>query len=250
MEKSKILLIDDDKSLLVTLRDFLRFEGYEVETAASGEEGLEKLTSVAPDLIVLDMSMPGMGGMGFLEKITEDGRPRYPVLVLTAKAQMAEFFGAVGVDGFVAKPCDPQDLLMEISRIVFLTRGKPIATGAGALGRLRVLLGEDDEAVADELTVALAAAGCMVRCVTQGAELLERAILERPDVVVVKQAIAADEGGAVTRMLGEMPHTGKTPVVIYDAPEASGPDGTTRARVRGHNPDAVAAAVRQLAAGG
>ncbi|TFG80223.1 MAG: response regulator, partial [Chromatiales bacterium] len=175
MEKSKILLIDDDKSLLVTLRDFLRFEGYEVETAASGEEGLEKLTSVAPDLIVLDMSMPGMGGMGFLDKITEDGRPRYPVLVLTAKAQMAEFFGAVDVDGFVAKPCDPQDLLMEISRIVFLTRGKPVATGAGAVGRLRVLLGEDDEAVADELTVALAAAGCMVRCVTQGAELLERA---------------------------------------------------------------------------
>ncbi|NQT93034.1 MAG: response regulator [Lentisphaerae bacterium] len=60
--KKRILLIDDDTSLLTTLSDFLSFEGYEVVTADSGEQGLRRLQTTEPDLIVLDMSMPGMGG--------------------------------------------------------------------------------------------------------------------------------------------------------------------------------------------
>ena len=113
--RRKLLLIDDDTSLLVTLRDFLEFEGYDVVTADSGEKGLEMLGTMKPDLIVLDMSMPGMSGVGFLKAISSaDGKPAHPVLVLTARANMAEFFANVDVDGFVAKPCDPSDLLMEL----------------------------------------------------------------------------------------------------------------------------------------
>ena len=56
-------------------------------------------------------------------------------IFVTAKAQMAEFFGQVDVEGFIAKPCDPNDLLMEISRIVFLTRGKAADRSHGQHGR-------------------------------------------------------------------------------------------------------------------
>jgi CheY-like chemotaxis protein len=214
-EKSKILLIDDDRSLLVTLRDFLRFEGYDVVTAASAEEGLASIDTVAPDLIVLDMSMPGMGGMGFLDRITRDGRPAYPVLVLTARSQMAEYFANVAVDGFVAKPCDPNDLLMEISRIVFLTRGK-VRQQAGS-ARRTVLLGEADAAVRNVLVESLRAAGCTVHTVDAGPSVLEAAILQKPDIIVLGGAMATAEDGAVTRMLAEMSNTRSIPLVVYGA---------------------------------
>jgi len=139
-EKRKILLIDDDTSLLVTLRDFLLFEGYEVATADSGEQGLKRLETFLPDLIVLDMSMPGMGGIGFLQRITRsDGAPRYPVLVLTARASMAEFFANVSVDGFIAKPCDPEDLLsLRTAEDVFLVveRVPQVAWGYEGLSQI------------------------------------------------------------------------------------------------------------------
>ena len=116
----KILLVDDDSSLLATMGQFLKFEGYDVTTAESGETALEHLKVIRPDIIVLDMSMPGMGGMGFLKSIMgDDSKPQYPVLVLTARSQMAEMFGSIEVDGFMTKPADPDGLLQEVARILF-----------------------------------------------------------------------------------------------------------------------------------
>lgn len=223
-EQSRILLIDDDTSLLVTLRDFLTFEGYQVVTAASGEEGLEKLATLAPDLIILDMSMPGMGGMGFLRKISSpEGHPAHPVLVLTARASMAEFFAHVDVDGFVAKPCEPEDLLMEVSRIIFLRRGtgKQGWTAPDEGVQRKVLLADYDEGARRELSEALGAAGHLVGAVERGPEVIEKAILERPDALVLRFGLTGMGGDAVARMLAEMPNTRNIPVVIYDAPAGS-----------------------------
>lgn len=225
--KSRILLIDDDTSLLVTLRDFLQFEGYEVVTAASAEDGLAQLDEMTPDLIVLDMSMPGMGGMGFLQRISEEGQPQYPVLVLTARSQLAEYFGEVDVEGFVSKPCDPNDLLMEISRIVFLTRGKPSGEGLDGTGAVRsVLVGGDEEALSD-ICASLRDAGYAVHVVSGGPEVLERAILERPSAILMTAGLVSSEDGAVDRMLREMPNTSRIPALIVGAAEdaESGGDG-------------------------
>ena len=153
-QKRRILLIDDDTSLLVTLSDFLRFEGYDVVTADSGEQGLRKLSRMPlPDLIILDMSMPGMGGVGFLKEISNaEGKPKYPVLVLTARANMAEFFANVEVDGFIAKPCDPNDLLMEVGRIIFLRRGLEEEKAVGSTAeKKKVLIAEDDRSINENL---------------------------------------------------------------------------------------------------
>src|SRR5574344_3007005 len=121
--KRKLMLGDDDPSLLETLGDFLTFEGYDVQCATSGEDALVKMRPFQPDLIILDMSMPGMGGKGFLDRITnpDDGTTLYPVLVLTARAAMAEYFANKNIAGFIAKPCDPPDLLLEVGRILFET---------------------------------------------------------------------------------------------------------------------------------
>lgn len=224
--KKKILLIDDDTSLLVTLSDFLSFEGYDVTTADSGEMGLKKLKRMTPDLIILDMSMPGMGGVGFLKEISDDnGKPRWPVLVLTARANMAEFFANVDVDGFVAKPCDPEDLLMEVGRIIFLTSGSTeSSSGTKKPERRKVLLAEDDETVRSALVASLTGADFVVSTVVNGPSVLEKAIVERPDVIILKRVLSNMNGDAVAGILQQMPNTRDVPVILYDDDSGDGAD--------------------------
>jgi CheY-like chemotaxis protein len=216
--KKKVLLIDDDTSLLVTLSDFLRFEGYEITTAESGEQGLKKLEQLLPDLIILDMSMPGMGGIGFLKEITlPNGKPKYPVLVLTARANMAEFFANVDVDGFIAKPCEPNDLLMEIGRILFLRGSREPAPGTDKLHeKQRVLIGEDDATINEALVHAFAREGYVVDSVAKGPEVVEKAIIGRPAVIVMKLVFENMNGDAVADLLREMENTRSIPIILYD----------------------------------
>ncbi len=221
-ERRKILLIDDDTSLLVTLSDFLKFEGYDVITAESGENGLEKLTEINPDLIVLDMSMPGMGGIGFLEEISTDGAPSHPVLVLTARATMAEFFAQTQVDGFVAKPCNPTDLLMEIGRIIFLRSGEEEIDSKINLGRaLHILLGEDRKDISESISTALEESGYSIETVFSGPDILESAIVTRPDLIALRISLSGMDALAVTNVLSQMPNTRAIPVVIYGIDEGA-----------------------------
>jgi DNA-binding response OmpR family regulator len=217
-DKNKILLIDDDASLLLTLRDFLSFEGYEVITADSGEQGLEKLKDYDPDLIIVDMSMPGMGGIGFLKAISgPNGEMQHSILVLTARANMAEFFADVDVDGFVAKPCNPEDLLMEVARIIFLKKGPSSSKKEiSAEPNRHVLLGEDDESVLKTLTEAFTKDGFDVDSVTKGPEILEKAIVCKPAVIVLKRIFTGMNGDVVAGLLKQMPNTKEIPVVLYD----------------------------------
>lgn len=253
-EKKKILLIDDDRNLLLTLSDFLKFEGYTVITADSGENGLKALEKVRPDLIILDMSMPGMGGVGFLKEIsTAEGKPEHPVLVLTARANMAEFFANVDVDGFIAKPCDPNDLLMEVARIIFLTSGVTEDGKLEAKEKFKVLIGEDDDVTREKLVDAFAAANLLVDSVAKGPEVLEQAIVQRPDVIVVKRVLASMNGDAVAAMLKEMPNTKNIPIILYDesgddipSERYVKPGGAIKRFVKSADPKAVLRAVSEL----
>lgn len=252
--KRSILLIDDDPSLLLTLSDFLSFEGYDVVVASSGEAGLEKLNVMNPDLIILDMSMPGMGGVGFLKRISmnESGKPSHPVLVLTARANMAEFFSGMDVDGFIAKPCDPADLLMEVGRIVFLRSGAAQNAGESRVVR-SVLLAEDDDRARKKLVRVFLDEGYKTDGVSSGPEVLEKAILMRPDVIVTKLVLSGMNGDAVASVLNEMPNTRNIPVVLYDDSNAQVPEskfikaGTSiKSFVRSNDPNDILAAVRSF----
>jgi CheY-like chemotaxis protein len=223
-KKRQILLIDDDTSLLTTLSDFLRFEGYDVVTAESGERGLEKLNSISPDLIILDMSMPGIGGIGFLKAILDDnGKPSHPVVVLTARANMAEFFANVEVDGFIAKPCDPQDFLMEVGRIIFLRSGEAAESAPGVKARRKLLLGEDDAAIGDRLAEWFSTRGYIIDRAEKGPDVLERAIVSRPDVIVMNLILEGMNGTAVADMLKVMPNTKSIPIILHDSTDATLP---------------------------
>ena len=216
--KKLILLIDDDTSLVLTLSDFLIHEGYDVLTANSGEAGLKQLDDCDPNLIILDMSMPGMGGVGFLKEVTDDqGKPSHPVLVLTARANMADFFANVEVDGFIAKPCDPDDLKLEVGRIIFLRSAERTKQDVEApSGPPRILLAEDEEDVQKDLTRKFEKEGYDVEVLTQGPQVLERAVVEKPSVIVLKRVLENMNGDTVAEMLSKLPTTQDVPVVLYD----------------------------------
>lgn len=212
--KTRILLIDDNKHLRTTLTDHLGHEGFDVAEAESGEAALANIEQVRPDLIVLDINMPGMGGVGFLRRIlNEDGRPKYPVLVLTARATMESFFEAVPVDGFIAKPCPMADLLAKIREIL---RARPRSPEAGEVVTHTVLIGEDDPSVLESLVHFLRDAGFVTTAASTGPELVEKAPVVRPSLVLMKQLLPKMNGNVLAPLLAAMPSTRGIPIILYD----------------------------------
>ena len=216
-----ILLIDDNKHLRVTLSDQLIHQGYDCVTAASGEEALKKMEEISPSLIILDISMPGMGGIGFLRQIQDkDGNPRYPVLVLTARETMREFFGTVTVDGFLAKPCPMSELLTKIQEVFSLRavkeQNEESAPTETATSLRSAILAEDDPTVSTQIVKSFRAAGIDVEIVDSGPQLLEKAPNMRPDVIVMKQLLPRMNGNVLAPLLAAMPSLEHVPIVLYD----------------------------------
>lgn len=113
------MLVDDDPSIRLLIGDYLRLHGYDVVVAENAERAISQLDHVTPDLIILDINMPGMGGMGFLKEIRDEhGGLHYPVLVFSARDELAYSFSRTGIDRFVSKMSSPNVLLREVERMV------------------------------------------------------------------------------------------------------------------------------------
>jgi len=114
----KILLVDDDKGIVEVIKNVLLGQNYEIVTAFDGKEGLEKVQSEDPDLIVLDIRMPSMNGYEFMRTIRSErsnsDKPMIPVIILTAKEKMEEIFKLEGAKGYLVKPVDPVKLTQKI----------------------------------------------------------------------------------------------------------------------------------------
>jgi len=212
--QKRILIVDDEEALLITLSDYLEFEGFEVEKAKSAEEALRKAGRFEPHLVVLDIAMPGMGGVGFLKEVSgSDGRSRYPILVLTARSNMEEFFEDLDVAGFLAKPCEKAVLLDRIESIL-LQHERPAEQHKA--GEIHVLLGEDDPGVAAALRHAFVSRGYTIEVANTGPQVLEKAATQTPDVILVKDILMHMNGEAVAALVKAMPTTSETPVIVYE----------------------------------
>jgi two-component system alkaline phosphatase synthesis response regulator PhoP len=137
MTRKHILVVDDEKDLLELLRYNLEREGYLVRTVTHGEEALRAARQEIPDLIVLDVMLPGMDGIEVCRALREDERTRaVPIVMLTAKsAESDAVLGlGVGADDYVKKPFGVKEL---IARIKALLRREQ-RTGDADEGVLRV----------------------------------------------------------------------------------------------------------------
>jgi two-component system, OmpR family, KDP operon response regulator KdpE len=117
MSITRMLIVDDDPQARRVLRIALVAQGFEVNDARSGEEALEKLGEEAPDAILLDLKMPGMGGIEACRMIRESSE--VPIIVVSARnsrKDRAEAFEA-GADQFIAKPCEIRELVARIHAV-------------------------------------------------------------------------------------------------------------------------------------
>lgn len=116
-EHKRLLLIDDDPNLILLVKDYLEFRGYEVVTAENGREALEVLENDVPDMIICDVMMPEMDGYTFVSNVRQDERTSWiPVLFLSAKGQSQDRVKGlnVGADVYMVKPFEPEELVAQV----------------------------------------------------------------------------------------------------------------------------------------
>ena len=119
--KTRILLVDDEASVLKVVKRRLETVGYDVSTAMDGQEGLQKAVTEKPDLIITDIMMPVMDGYTMVTKLrAEPTCARIPVIVLSAKDQMKDLFLFKGIKDcdYIVKPFISEELLTHIEKLL------------------------------------------------------------------------------------------------------------------------------------
>ena len=120
-DKPRVLLVDDYPDAREMYMEYLEFSGFEVVPASNGIEALERALDAAPDIILMDLSLPVMDGWEATRRLKADKRTAsIPVVALTghALAGISEGAKRVGCDAFVTKPCLPEDLVKEIRKVL------------------------------------------------------------------------------------------------------------------------------------
>jgi len=112
----RVLVVDDDEDIRAMLDLALSAEGYEVVTAADGAAGLDAVRDATPDVILLDLKMPGMGGEEFAERYRRGPGPRAPVVVVAAAEDTAQRAAEMGAAAYLRKPFELDALLSLVGR--------------------------------------------------------------------------------------------------------------------------------------
>jgi DNA-binding response OmpR family regulator len=132
-----VLIIEDDPTMLIGLKDNFEFKGYKVLTAADGEKGLKAALNAKPDLIILDIMLPKINGYEIARLIREE-KLAMPIIMLTAKGEESDIVLGLnlGADDYVTKPFSIKELLARSA--AFLRRGKKEAQDAYEFGGFRL----------------------------------------------------------------------------------------------------------------
>jgi len=120
MSAQKILFIDDDDDLRSLVGIYLKMANYEIFHAIHGEDGKEQLKTLTPDLIILDMMMPVLDGMGFLRWLRQEAKSEIPVIALTgrSKSDTQTTVQELGATKIVFKTCDPEKIVEYAKEII------------------------------------------------------------------------------------------------------------------------------------
>ena len=139
----KILVIDDEPEIVLICRDYLQASGFEVITAADGIQGLAQARKHKPDLVILDLMLPGMDGLDVCRSLRHDGN--IPIIMLTARIEEADrLIGLeLGADDYITKPFSPRELVARVRTVLRRTSGDSssdiIRVGEITLDRTRYL---------------------------------------------------------------------------------------------------------------
>ena len=202
-----VLVIDDDPAARDLMRRFLSREGFQPETAASGEEGLRLARALRPVAITLDVMMPGIDGWTVLQRLKADPETQaIPVIMLTMVDDKNIGF-ALGAADYMTKPIDRARLSAILERHRCADRE----------GGCRVLLVEDDDTTREMMREMLGREGWSVEEAVNGRLALECLQAVRPDLILLDLMMPEMDGFEFARRLRERPEWRAIPVVVLTA---------------------------------
>lgn len=216
MEKKTILIIDDAADVRKILKFHLE-KKYNVLEAADGEEGLEKFYAKSPDLLILDINMPRMGGLAVYNKISaRKGKPEVPVIILTVREELGKLFKDLDASGFVTKPFQMDVVLREIDTVMARYYGTAVLdTQKPPQEAKKILIVEDDADAFSMIAIAFLNAGYMVNPAKSGIAAVEKIMTDIPDFIVIKLGLPDISGDLVCVKLKQMPKTMDIPFLLY-----------------------------------
>jgi two-component system, OmpR family, phosphate regulon response regulator OmpR len=185
-EDAHILVVDDDARLRALLSRYLAGEGFRVTTAETASDARDKLRFISPDMMVLDVMMPGENGLALTESLRRDQGHEVPVLLLTARGSPEDRIAGfeAGADDYLGKPFDPRELVLRIRAM--LRRATPPA--AAASGPVQLGAAEFDPERGE-----LRSAAGTIR-LTGGEAALLGALARKPNEVLSREEIVATLG--------------------------------------------------------
>ncbi|WP_459677038.1 response regulator transcription factor [Acidisoma sp. 7E03] len=179
-----VLVVDDDERLRRLLVRYLTDHGFRVTAAADAAEARASLRSLRPDLMILDVTMPGETGLELVDDLRRRGDPELPVLLLTARGAPEDRIAGfeAGADDYLGKPFDPYELVLRARAL--LRRAGAVATAAADAGPIRLGDAEFDTARGE-----LRNANGPVR-LTGGEVALLTALARKPNEILSREEIA------------------------------------------------------------
>jgi len=209
-----VLVVEDETAIRTMLAELLQHEGYAVIEAGDGREALRRLREQRPDLIILDLMLPGMSGWEFLNQSREQrDRANVPVVILSAIEGRTDYPSMLGVAAWFTKPLDVSRFLSSVEQLA----GAPPEPPLDASKRPRVLVIEDEYAMRGMLEEHLGHEAYAVETVETIAEGLERITNRSPDVILLDLMLPRLDGWTFLRQRQDDPALAAIPVLVISA---------------------------------
>lgn len=229
-DTKKILIVEDEETLLKALEHKLTIDGYEVVLARDGEEGLKQIREGHPDVVLLDILMPKTDGFQVLEQLrNENIIPALPIIIVSNSGQPVEIDRALKLgarDYLVKAEFDPEEVVEKVRKIFAIGGSTPAApettsilppsaaSASDGSGKTKILIIEDDQFLRDLMERKLEKEGFQVETAIEGEAGLQKIQSWGPNLVLLDIILPGLDGFSILEKVKKDPATTNVPIIL------------------------------------
>ena len=217
-DKSKILVIEDNPLNMKLVTNLLTINGYDVSEAQDAEMGIEAAKSLCPDLILMDVELPGISGLDATRRIRNDPKIRdVPIIALSANAMDEDRDKGLsaGCNDYITKPINIKTFVNRINHHLLKTRKQVLFNNA--MSGHRILIVDDEPLNIKLLSALLISKGYQVLTAGDGKEAIRKVKNERPDLILLDIMMPGMDGFEATKFLKSDADTKNIPIILVTA---------------------------------